>query len=48
MLTVRNYTAANKEIHHHLQQSITEIASSVSGNIANWLNGKLAIVEGDC
>ena len=45
VLTVRNYTAANKEIHHHLQQSITEIASSVSGNIANWLNGKLAIVE---
>ncbi|WP_181902275.1 methyl-accepting chemotaxis protein [Thalassotalea euphylliae] len=45
VLTVRNYTAANKQIHHHLQQSITEIASSVSGNIANWLNGKLAIVE---
>ncbi|REL31449.1 methyl-accepting chemotaxis protein [Thalassotalea euphylliae] len=45
VLTVRNYTSANEEIHHQLQQSITEIASSVSGNIANWLNGKLAIVE---
>lgn len=45
VLTVRNYSAVKNEVHDNLVQGITEIASSVSGNIANWLNGKLNIVE---
>ncbi|NMP30567.1 methyl-accepting chemotaxis protein [Thalassotalea sp. M1531] len=45
ILTIRNYSAVKSEVHENLSQGIAEISSSVSGNIANWLNGKLAIVE---
>ncbi|WP_448214001.1 methyl-accepting chemotaxis protein [Colwellia sp. MEBiC06753] len=45
VLTVRNYSTVKAEVQTNLQQGISEIASSVSGNIANWLNGKLMIVE---
>ncbi|MAG75908.1 MAG: chemotaxis protein [Colwelliaceae bacterium] len=45
ILTIRNYNAVKHEVHQNLSHGITEIATSVSGNIANWLNGKLSIVK---
>ncbi|MFD2165580.1 methyl-accepting chemotaxis protein [Thalassotalea euphylliae] len=45
VLTIRNYSAVKTQIQDNLAQGISEITSSVSGNIANWLNGKLAIVN---
>lgn len=47
-LTVSNtyhYFKINVQTETNLERGINEIASSVSGNIANWLNSKLQIVN---
>lgn len=43
--TASHYISIKAQTHHNLEQGIAEIATSVSGNIANWLNSKLAIVN---
>ena len=47
-LTVSNtyhYFKINEQTETNLERGINEIARSVSGNIANWLNSKLQIVN---
>ena len=43
--TTNHYLSVQKQTKHNLERAIEEISGSVSSNIANWLNGKLAIVE---
>lgn len=43
--TTNHYLSVQNQTKHNLERAIEEISSSVSSNIANWLNGKLAIVE---
>ena len=43
--TVINYLMLKQTTQQNLDSSISEITHSVSGNIANWLNGKLQIIE---
>ncbi|GLX80788.1 methyl-accepting chemotaxis protein [Thalassotalea eurytherma] len=43
--TTNHYFSVKQDTKTNLTRAITEISDSVSLNIANWLNGKLAIVE---
>jgi methyl-accepting chemotaxis protein len=43
--TVTNYISLKNSTEENLNRAIDEIGSSVAGNIANWLNSKLAIVN---
>ncbi|QOL26184.1 methyl-accepting chemotaxis protein [Thalassotalea sp. LPB0316] len=43
--TTNHYLAVKQDTKTNLTRAISEISDSVSLNIANWLNGKLAIVE---
>ncbi len=40
-----NYFSLKRDTQDNLNRAIDEIGNSVSGNIANWLNGKLRIIE---
>ncbi len=44
--TFNNYVVMRSQTHDQLTSVLHEISQSVSQNIANWLNSKLAIVEG--
>lgn len=44
--TLNNYVVMRSQTHEQLTSVLHEISQSVSQNIANWLNSKLAIVEG--
>lgn len=43
--TITNYISLKNNTEENLNRAIDEIATSVSGNIANWLNSKLEIVS---
>ena len=43
--TTINYVSLKQDTQANLNRAIDEIGQSVSSNIANWLNGKLRIVE---
>ncbi|GLX86296.1 methyl-accepting chemotaxis protein PctA [Thalassotalea loyana] len=43
--TTNHYLSVKEDTKTNLTRAISEISDSVSLNIANWLNGKLAIVE---
>ena len=45
LFTANNYIVMRGQTHEQLSSVLHEISQSVSQNIANWLNGKLAIVE---
>ncbi|NQZ12507.1 MAG: methyl-accepting chemotaxis protein, partial [Algicola sp.] len=42
--TAANYYSLHNSTRESLDRSIAQVGSSVSANIANWLNGKLGIV----
>jgi len=43
--TITNYISLKNSTEENLNRAIDEIGTSVAGNIANWLNSKLAIVD---
>ena len=45
LFTANNFIVMRSQTHEQLSSVLHEISQSVSQNIANWLNGKLAIVE---
>ncbi len=46
LFTINNFVAMRSQTQQQLSSVLQEISQSVSLNIANWMNGKLAIVEG--
>ncbi len=43
--TTINYVSIKQDTQENLNRAIDEIGHSVAGNIANWLNGKLRIID---
>ncbi len=46
LFTINNFIAMQNQTQEQLSSVLHEVSESVSQNISNWLNGKLAIVSG--